>query len=85
MRTTLTLDADVAERIRALAHLRQLTFKDAVNMTLRRGLDGPDALDDGAYEVVPHHGGFLPGVDPARLNQLLDELEVDDFIHESSE
>src|SRR5262245_60188150 len=28
--------------------------------------------------VVPHHCGFLRGIDTARLNQLTDELEVDD-------
>jgi hypothetical protein len=34
--------------------------------------------------VQPHRGGFRPGVDPARLDQLLDELEVEDFIGEAS-
>ena len=31
------------------------------------------------YVVEAHPGGFLPGIDPLKLNQLLDELEVQDF------
>jgi len=44
MRTTLTLDGDVADRLRALARERGLPFKQVVNAVLRRGLhDGPEA------------------------------------------
>lgn len=32
------------------------------------------------FRVRPFHGGFAPGVDPLRLNQLYDQLEVDDFL-----
>jgi predicted transcriptional regulator len=31
MRTTLTLDDDVAAKLRELAHRRKLTFREAVN------------------------------------------------------
>lgn len=80
MRTTLTLDPDIAARLKALAHQRHVSFKEVVNQALRRGLDTPDTTHDEPYVVTPHHGGFLPGIDPGRLNQLLDELEVDDFV-----
>jgi hypothetical protein len=30
--------------------------------------------------VQPHAGGFRPGIDPDKLNQLVDELEVGDFV-----
>jgi hypothetical protein len=33
--------------------------------------------------VQPHAGGFRPGIDPGKLNQLVDELEVDDFVGEA--
>lgn len=84
MRTTLTLDPDIAARLKALAHQRRVSFKQAVNQVLRRGLDGPSAHDDPPYRVTPHRGGFRPGIDPGRLNQLLDELEVDGFVEEAS-
>jgi hypothetical protein len=33
--------------------------------------------------VQPHAGGFRPGIDPGMLNQLVDQLEVEDFIAEA--
>lgn len=39
MRTTLTLDPDVAARIERLRDARREPFKDIVNEALRRGLD----------------------------------------------
>jgi hypothetical protein len=38
MRTTLTLDADVAVQLETLRRQQGLTLKDAVNDALRRGL-----------------------------------------------
>jgi hypothetical protein len=39
MRTTLTLDADVAALLKRVARSRKARFKDTVNEALRRGLD----------------------------------------------
>jgi hypothetical protein len=84
MRTTVTLDPDVAAKIKDLAHRRRATFKETLNDLIRRGLT---AQRSGArperFVVRPHAGGFRPGVDPAKLNQLLDELEVEDFTGEA--
>jgi predicted transcriptional regulator len=38
MRTTLTLDDDIERKLRQLAHRRRMSFKEAVNAALRRGL-----------------------------------------------
>lgn len=38
MRTTITLDPDVADGLRAIARERELPFKQVVNAVLRRGL-----------------------------------------------
>jgi hypothetical protein len=43
MRTTLTLDPDVAEQLRKAVAKGDQTFKDVVNAALRRGLKGPDS------------------------------------------
>lgn len=81
MRTTVTLDSDVAERIKALAHERQTSFKETLNDVLRRGLRAPASQKrPGRFVVRAHSGGFRPGIDPERLNQLLDELAVETFI-----
>jgi hypothetical protein len=36
-------------------------------------------LRQSARVVEPHSGGFRPGVDPGRLNQLVDQLDADEF------
>ena len=38
MRTTLTLETDVAVKLEHLQETRELTFKEAVNLALREGL-----------------------------------------------
>lgn len=43
MRTTLTLDADVARRLERERRKRRASFKTFVNQILRAGLDGLDA------------------------------------------
>jgi len=40
MRTTLTIDDDIAVRLERLQRDEGATFKEVVNRTLRRGLDG---------------------------------------------
>ena len=85
MRTTLTLDPDVADFLKTQCRLHDKPFKQVVNDTLRRGM-GPNAGDPQrhAFRVEPISSGFVAGVDPLRLNQLNDQLEVDDFIAEQS-
>ena len=80
MRTTLTLDDDLADALRQRAKLLDLPFKQVVNETLRRGL-APEAREDRpVFRVRPLRGGFRPGIDPLKLNQLNDELETQAFI-----
>ena len=79
MRTTLTLDDDLAAALREQARRADQPFKQVVNDTLRRGLSPVLAEAEPDYEVRPHDSGFRPGVDPLRLNQLNDSLEAGDF------
>ncbi|HMG21557.1 MAG TPA: hypothetical protein VK607_09585 [Kofleriaceae bacterium] len=36
------------------------------------------------FTVQPHAGGFRPGIDAGKLNELVDQLEVEDFLDEAS-
>jgi len=81
MRTTLTLEDDLAERLKERARRRKISFKQAVNDAIRRGLMAPDHVGEPKprYRVESFTSGFRPGVDPERLNQLVDDLEVRRF------
>lgn len=81
MRTTLTLDDDVAAKLRDLAHRRQLTFKEVVNSVLRRGLAAQETRAEPGrpFHVDVFRSRFRPGVDPLKLNQLSDDLEARRF------
>jgi hypothetical protein len=79
MRTTLTLDGDVAERLRKEMRRTGATLKAVVNAALRRGLQmSSTPVRASRFKVRPHAFGFKPGVDLDRLNQLVDELEAEE-------
>jgi hypothetical protein len=79
MRTTLTLDPDVAERLASETRRTGKSLKALVNDAIRVGL-GLAGRQSAAsrFTVEPHALGLRPGIDPDRLNQLIDELEVDE-------
>lgn len=80
MRTTIDLDDDLTEKLRRLADKQGTSLKHVVNQAIRRGLSAqdPPRRRRAAFRVKPFHSAFRPGVDPLRLNQLVDELEIQD-------
>jgi hypothetical protein len=89
MRTTLTLDPDVARLLEEEMHRARKPFKQVVNDALRRALaPQPTTARRRTYRVQPHAARFLPGLDRARLNALADELEdtaiIERVVHGSS-
>lgn len=78
MRTTLTLDDDLAERLTELAHRTRRPFKAVVNAAIRRGL-GAEGKSRAIppFKVKAHTLRLRPGLDDRRLNQLVDELEAE--------
>ena len=44
-----------------------------------------DRKDRPVFRVRPLRGGLRPGIDPQKLNQLSDQLEVEDFLEEQRE
>jgi hypothetical protein len=79
MRTTLTLDADVAQLIQDAAHRERRPIKQIVNDALRSGLT-PRATRQEPYRLTVHESAVRPGFDPAGFNQLVDELEDEAII-----
>ena len=80
MRTTLTLDPEVAEKLRREAALGKRSFKEIVNDALRRGLGIQTTPSRKPFRVKAHSSAFLPGTDLGRLNQAVDKLEADEFV-----
>ena len=79
MRTTLTLEPDVAARLKQEIRRSGKGLKTLVNEALRLGLGLSGKPAPGPrFEVRPHAFGFRPGVDLDRMNQLMDELESDE-------
>lgn len=79
MRTTLTLEPDVAQKLKRRMAERKISLKAAVNEVLRAGLKASAAVKPAKFKIEPHSFEFKPGIDRNRLNQLLDELEVEEF------
>lgn len=77
MRTTLTLDRDVAEALAKEIRRSGRGLKAIVNDALRRGLQlAGKAPRQRRFKVRPHAFDFRPGIDLDRMNQLVDELEA---------
>jgi len=77
MRTTLTLDEDVAARLRAEARRTGRPFRLVVNEYLRAGLAQRRAAKSAAtFRVSPVHlGAPLPGRSYDDIGALLEEIE----------
>jgi hypothetical protein len=77
MRTTLTLDEDLAAALKEKAYRTDASFKSVVNATLRAGLAvGRLPPKAKPYRLEPASlGGVLPGIDLDKALRLADALE----------
>jgi len=78
MRTTLTLDPDVAHLVQNAVHQERRPMKQVVNDALRRALTPQPRRE--RIHLVAHRSAVRPGLDLAKLNELADELEDDDVL-----
>ena len=81
MRTTVTLDPDVEQLLQDAMQRGRLSFKEALNQAIRRGLShtpghGPEETP---FIVRPQRMSLRAGLDAGRLNQIADELEAESF------
>lgn len=82
MRTTLTLDEDVARLVDMAVHRDHRSMKQVVNDALRRALAGSIAREV-PYRLIAHESGVRPGIDPAGFNRFVDESEDDVIVDRS--
>ena len=84
MRTTLTLDDDLAGLLKERARELGIPFKEAVNRTIRAGIGKADATRrHPAPKTISQSFGFRPGIDLDKLGQLADELEAEAFVEKN--
>jgi hypothetical protein len=74
MRTTVTLDPDIASKLRQVARERGMSFKAVLNEALRAGLSG-GSRSARRYRMPVRNMGVRKHVNLDRSLQLADELE----------
>lgn len=77
MRTTVTLDDDLADDVKRLAAERGLSFKDALNQTIRAGLTRRG--EPSAFRTRARPMGLRRGVDVTRALRLAADLEDEEI------
>ena len=77
MRTTVSIDPDLARLIEQRMTDEGKGFKQVLNETLRRGFEAAVRETPARYEVPTFDSPVMPGVDVAKINQLLDEEPPD--------
>ena len=80
MRTTLTLEPDVAQRVRRKMKQKGLSLKQVVNDALRAGLAEKDEAPASKFRVQPYPCRFKAGIDLDKLNQLEDEMVAEESV-----
>ena len=85
MRTTVTLDKDVERILRDAMHRSRKSFKQTLNAAVRAGLGGKSVTAGATKFVINARPlGLRSGIDPASFNKLVDDLEVEAFLAQSS-
>ncbi len=82
MQTTLTLEPDVERMLRDRVKGGVPSLEQVINDALRRGLQANASNPERRpFQVEAWDlGGLRPGLDPIKLNQLVDEVEVASYL-----
>ncbi len=76
----MTLDEDVAEKTKKLAEKLRLSFKSVINKALRLGLEHIEKpVKQRRYSTKPHAMGLLQGYSLDNIQELLAQVEGEDF------
>ena len=79
MRTTVTLDADVAAKLRAVARQQGVSFKQALNQAVRAGL-GPARRSARGFTQITQPMALRPGVNLDKALLLATALEDEELV-----
>lgn len=79
MRTTVTLDPDVAEQLKALARCRDVSFTTVLNDAVRKGL-ASERGESKPYRVPSRPLGVRPRIELTHALSLADTLEDDEIL-----
>jgi hypothetical protein len=83
VRTTVTLDPDTAALIKTLMRERGLTFKEALNTTIRAGaLTRNGGFDQAGFATPTFSMGATPRRDLDKALRLAGELEDEEIVRE---
>lgn len=74
----MTIDADLAAKLRRIARERGISFKDALNTMLRAGLGGQATAR--RYRFQPRHMRLRPGINLDKALQLAASLEDEEIV-----
>ena len=85
MRTTVTLDPDVERLLQRHMRRGRKSFKQALNEAVRLGLKDPAAQGEPEFIIQARAMGLRPGIDPARVRELDDDLELEEFLRKDRE
>lgn len=81
MRTTVTLEPDVARLLSEHARQTRKSFKETLNAAVRFGLGRVmDSAESREFTIEARPMQLKAGVDAGRLNALLDDLDAEAFI-----
>ncbi len=81
MRTTLTIDDDLADQIQELRRRHGHSLKRIINSLLREGLHSLESRPRAKkYRTGTYKLGMRPDFEPVKLNQLVDELETERWL-----
>ena len=80
MRTTVAIDPELQTRVKELARERGVSFREALNDVLRRGLGHNSQAASRRYEVPVRPLGLRPGIDLDKAFALAAELEDDEIV-----
>jgi len=78
MRTTLTLDPDVAKLLHDEQYRTKKTFKEVLNSAVRASLRGTPSKRPKL--LPPRAMGLRTGIDPCELAGLADDLEAESYL-----
>jgi hypothetical protein len=80
MRTTLTIEDDVLDKAKKVAQKLHQPFRRVINEALRCGLEKiEEPLKTRPYRTQPHKMGLKPGRNLDNVQELLSQVEGEDY------